>query len=184
MDKEDILNLIREDKWMMEVLKTANFLNLPDWMIGAGFVRNKVWDHLHGFEKEEVDTNDIDLIYYDPDNLEESIENEYDEKLKNKFDADWSTKNQARMHLKYNRDQYKSSRDALSHWVETATCIAVKLEDGELKLIAPHGIDDLVNLIVRPSPYFFDKLDIFRNRIESKNWLEKWPNLKVVVEKK
>ena len=32
---------------MMNVLNEANKLNLPDWVIGAGFLRNKVWDYLH-----------------------------------------------------------------------------------------------------------------------------------------
>lgn len=184
MDKEDILNLIREDEWMMKVLKAAQSLNLPDWMIGAGFVRNKVWDRLHGYEKKEVDTEDIDLIYYDSEGNDYEADKELSEELKNRTDMNWEIINQAYAHKWNNFPPHESCKDALSHWVETATCIAVKLEDGELKLIAPHGIDDLVNLIVRPSPYFFDKLDVFRNRVEKKNWLERWPDLEVVVERK
>jgi len=69
----------------------------------------------------------------------------------------------------------------LSEWVETPTCVAVTLEEGEPKIIAPHGIDDLVNLIVRPSPSHTGNLGIFYNRIESKKWLKKWPKLKVVL---
>jgi hypothetical protein len=49
MNEEVILKLIENDPWMMEVLMTASDANLPDWMIGAGFVRNKVWDYLHGY---------------------------------------------------------------------------------------------------------------------------------------
>jgi len=44
MNKTDVVNLIQKDAWMMKVLYTAKNLNLSDWMIGAGFVRNKVWD--------------------------------------------------------------------------------------------------------------------------------------------
>ncbi len=32
----DILNLIKEDKWMMDILEAASTLNLPDWWICAG----------------------------------------------------------------------------------------------------------------------------------------------------
>ena len=66
MTPQEILNLIKQDKWMMNIIQTASSLNLHDWIIGAGFVRNKVWDHLSGIEKEVVDTNDIDLVYFDP----------------------------------------------------------------------------------------------------------------------
>ena len=40
-----------------------------------------------------------------------------------------------------NLPPYKSTDDALSQWPETATGIGVKLESGELKLIATYGID-------------------------------------------
>lgn len=65
MIRKDILNLIEKDEWMMNILHIAEKLNFPDWVIGAGFVRNKVWDSLHGYSKKEVETNDIDLVYYD-----------------------------------------------------------------------------------------------------------------------
>ena len=43
MTEQDILKIIENDKWMMDILHVAERLNLPDSMIGAGFVRNKVW---------------------------------------------------------------------------------------------------------------------------------------------
>src|SRR3989344_341827 len=42
MTEKDILDLIKIDKWMMDILRVAEKLNLPDWIIGAGFIRNKV----------------------------------------------------------------------------------------------------------------------------------------------
>lgn len=42
MNEKDIIQMVKEDKWMMNVLMEADKLNLPDWMIGAGFLRNKV----------------------------------------------------------------------------------------------------------------------------------------------
>ena len=62
MTEQDILKIIENDKWMMDILHVAQKLNLPDWMIGAGFVRNKVWDYLHGYKNEKVLTRDIDFI--------------------------------------------------------------------------------------------------------------------------
>ena len=182
MNEEDILTLIENDSWMMKVLQIASELNLPDWMVGAGFVRNKVWDYLHGFENSVVPTNDIDLIYFDPENINEEQEKEFDKILKEKLDINWSCKNQARMHTKHGDAPYKNTEDALANWVETATAVAVRIEDGELKLFAPHGIDDLVNLILRPTPKFSvpELLSVFKERIEKKGWLKQYPKLKVV----
>lgn len=183
MTDQDILNLIAQDKWMMEVLKTARLLDLPDWMIGAGFVRNKVWDLLHGYVNAEVPTADIDLIYFDAKEISEEREKEFDALLKQKLDVNWSTKNQARMHELHDRTApYKNTEEALSEWVETPTCVAVRLEgDGTLTLFAPHGITDLVNLIVKPSPAFVTNLDTFWSRIKNKEWEKKWPKLKIIV---
>lgn len=180
--EEDIPGLIRSDRWMMEVLEAARTLDLPDWMIGAGFVRNRVWDYLHGFVNETVPTNDIDLIYYDPDCVDEAVEKEHDKRLSGLMDVEWSVKNQARMHLNYNPDcPYQSSEHALSHWIETATCVAVRLEDDDsLRFIAPHGIDDLVNLVLRPTPFGMSRLEVFHERVRSKGWLQCWDKLRVV----
>ncbi len=37
----------------MEILETANSLNLPDWWICAGFVRSKIWDTLQRVSKKK-----------------------------------------------------------------------------------------------------------------------------------
>jgi hypothetical protein len=54
-------NIILADPARVEVLEFARDLNLPDWAIGAGFVRNAVWDHLHGYEFA-TPLNDIDVL--------------------------------------------------------------------------------------------------------------------------
>ena len=182
MTEQDIIALIEKDEWMMQVLRVANELNLPDWMIGAGFVRNKVWDYLHGNQTPHNEDSDIDLAYFDSTDVHEETEKKYDIWLKSKMEANWSAKNQARMFAVNNTEPYKSSEDAISNWVETATAIAVKLENGKLKLIAPHSIDDLVNLIIRPTSLFKNNTQRVRERAEKKQWLKKWPKLKMILE--
>lgn len=182
MDKHAILNLVAEDPWMMNVLSAARTLALPDWMIGAGFVRNKIWDYLHGFKNKTTQIPDIDLIYFDPRNLSKETEQQYDARLRGLFSANWQTKNQARMHEKHRKAQpYKNTEEALADWVETATCIAVRLENNDaLALCAPHGIEDLVRLIVRPSPAYKNNTTVFQKRLREKAWREKWPKLTVL----
>ncbi len=174
--------MVKDDKWMMDVLHEASKLNLPDWMIGAGFLRNKVWDKLHGINRGVADTNDIDLVYYSPEGVREN-DTLLSEKMNGILGLRWEIVNQSYTHKWHDRDvSYKNTEEALSEWVETPTCVAVTLNNGEPKIIAPHGIDDLVNLLVRPAPSHRKNLDLFYNRIESKNWLKKWPKLRVVID--
>lgn len=179
MTEQDILNLISRDEWMMKILHVAEKLDLQDWVIGAGFVRNKVWDYLHGYNKPQVDTADIDLVYYDPSGNDQKADEELSEKLQKETGAKWEVVNEFYAHRWNNLPPYKSTEDALSQWPETVTAIGVRLEKGKLRLIAPYGIDDLVNLIVRPSPRFLD-IDKVRERVEQKKWLKKWPKLKII----
>lgn len=183
MTEKDIIKMIKEDKWMMNVLVEANKLNLPDWIVGAGFLRNKVWDYLHGIKREIPDTHDIDLVYFDKNNIDEEKDAKLSEDMNDILGLDWEIVNQAYAHRWHNRDaQYSNTAEALSEWVDTPTCVGVTLVRGEPKIIAPHGIDDLVNLIVRPSPSHRGNLNTFYHRIESKKWLEKWPKLKIILD--
>ena len=190
MKKEDIVELIKKDKWMMNVLNIVKTLNLQDWYIGAGFVRGKVWDMLHDYSKR-TPLPDIDVIYLnkndftDKEIAKDSTKTEifYQNKLKTLMsDVNWSVTNQARMHVFHKDKPYKSSEEALSQWVETATCVGVRLDEkNNLVLSAPRGIDDLVNLILKPTPKFKKNKGTFYKRMTDKDWLRKWPKLRVVV---
>ncbi|MEK7518789.1 MAG: nucleotidyltransferase family protein [Patescibacteria group bacterium] len=177
MNEEDILNLIKADEWMMSILRTAEALQLPDWVIGAGFVRNKVWDHLHGYTKSAVDTADIDLVYFDPNGNDEKADETLSKKLLTETGLPWEVVNEVYAHIWNNLPPYRSTKDALAQWPETATGIGVRLENGTLQLVAPYGIDDLVHLIVRPSPKFPDGETRVAERAREKKWQEKWPKL-------
>ena len=96
----DIAHLIKTDSWRMEVLRTVVVLDLPDWAIGAGFVRAAVWDALTG-KPDPTPLPDIDVIYFDP----HDITPERDRRLEVSLAAvmpevSWDLKNQARMHTR------------------------------------------------------------------------------------
>lgn len=192
LTEDDIIEIIKKDKWMMDVLKAAESLNLPDWWTGGGFIRSKIWDYLHEYEIR-TELPDVDFIYFDSSDFSEKEANEFSTKSEDKYqeklkrlipDVKWSVTNQARMHLFHKTGPYKNSTEALTDWAETATCIGVRLEKEKLVLLAPHGIEDLVNLIARPNP-LYKKLyahdpEIFQRRVKEKNWLKKWPKLRVI----
>lgn len=182
--KEDIQTLIQEDKWMMDILKAAQQLELPDWWISAGFVRSKIWDTLHGYI-ERTPLADIDVIYFDPNNQEESEEKKWENQLQCLLpNIPWSVKNQARMHKINNLPPYISSVDGIANFPETVTALGVKLdEQNKIVLVAPHGIADILQMSVNPVPRFAknkDLLKVYEQRVQNKNWLTIWPNVRIV----
>lgn len=51
-----------------------------------------------------------------------------------------------------------------------------------MKLAAPHGINDVVKLEVKPTPFFLesqDRLVIYENRLAKKKWQLIWNNVKM-----
>jgi uncharacterized protein len=183
MNEKKIIELITEDKWMMNILKAAKSLDLPDWWICAGFVRSKIWDTLHNFI-ERTPIPDIDVIYFDPIDIDELSEKKFEEMLKTLMpNIPWSVKNEARMHIKSNMPPYSSSVDAISKFPETATALGIKLDEKDnVILTAPYGIGEVVNLIVKLTPYFTktkERVKIYEDRITKKNWNSTWSNLKI-----
>lgn len=176
----EVEKIIADSPWHMNVLTTVRELELPDWMVGAGFVRNAVWDNLHGF-KNFTPLADIDVIYFDPNLLDAGSDNAYEQQLTEKIPSQrWSVHNQARMHVRNNDQAYTSCEDAMAHWLETPTCIAVTLTDqNHLKLIAPYGVDDLLTLNVRPTLSGVRKPEIYNERIRTKEWDRTWPKLRI-----
>jgi len=181
--EKDICNYIEQSEYMMNVLNAAQSGNLPNWFIGAGFVRNTIWSVQHSYETE-FSFNDIDLGYFSKETLSEDDDRKTSKILKDKFNTNWEVVNQAYAHKYNNVPPYKSAEDGLAHWIETATCVAVSLSNGKVTLIAPWGIEDLLSLKLRLSPCHKGNVyyeNLFHKRIRDKHWLQKWPQLEIVT---
>ena len=177
-------NLIREwiagDPFRMGALRIARTLDLPDWYIAAGFVRNLVWDKLHGFESP-TPLEDIDLIYFDP----ARASREHDRALEAQLAAvdnslPWSVHNQARMHERNGDRPYLSSLDAMGFWVEQETAVGVRLGcNDEIEVISAFGLDGLFEKRITPNRNKRNSAAAFSARLTRKNWLWIWPELRV-----
>jgi uncharacterized protein len=181
--EKKIIQLVKEDKWMMDILISAKSLNLPDWWVCAGFVRSKIWDTLHEFT-ERTSIPDIDVIYFDQSNRDELKEKKLEDRLRKMHpNVPWSVKNEARMHVVNHIPPYTSSVDAISKFPETATALGLKLDEKDnIVLAAPCGIKDVINLEVKPTQYFTETKEravIYEERIIKKNWKSIWSKIKV-----
>jgi uncharacterized protein len=176
----DIVQFIERQPDMMRRLDVTESLALPDCWIGAGFVRNAVWDAMHG--RIPAPSNDIDVVYFDLRNASAARDVAIEATLNEAHpQAQWDVKNQARMHQRNGVAPYLNIEDAIARWPETATAVAVRRRSGRTELVAPHGIGDLVAIIARPTPAFVARGDIVARRIRDKGWQSRWPKLRVLA---
>ena len=176
---EELANILLPDADRMRALRAVQSLNLPDCWIGAGFVRDAVWDRLHGYAVCPP-KGDIDVVWFD--RQQTGIDNDLENALA-ALDPDftWSVKNQARMHLHNGDAPYQAVSDAMRFWPEIATAVAVRLTNRNvLEINAPLGLNDLFALRLRPTSAFkIEKQDIFLGRIADKRWLHRYPHLQL-----
>ncbi len=176
-----IASIIAQDPVGMKQLRAARTLALPDWCIAAGFVRNRVWDHLHDISPPRAPA-DIDVLYYDAADLSKETEQALEARLSALEPAPWQVRNQARMHVWKGLPQHTSTSDSMTYWLETVTAVGVRLEaDDSLTVIAPLGTDDLVHLRCRPTAYGRTRLDEYEARVAAKGWRDLWPKVRFVA---
>lgn len=162
----------------MQALAVAEQLRLPEWWIAAGFVRNLVWDQLHGYS-QPTPLNDLDLIYFCNEDCSEQRDRLLEQQLIAQTALPWSVKNQARMHLRHQDPPYRSAAEAMGCWVEVETVVGANLNaQGDICIIAPLGLQSLFELTITLNPNK-SNLHEFRQRISEKKWLELWPKLRV-----
>lgn len=173
--------LIASDHARMRVLRLVKDLALADCWVAAGFVRSAVWDYQHRLDISPL-PDDIDVVWYDKESTASERDTALEAALRLQDESlAWSVKNQARMHLRNDDSPYRSATDAMRHWPETATAVAVRLgQQDVVEVAAPFGLDDLFNLIVRPTPRFMtDKRSIYLDRVRAKDWQATWPKLRI-----
>src|SRR5258708_13607320 len=117
----------------MSILETVRRCNPPDWLVGAGVIRNLVWDHLHQYQTP-TPLADIDVIFFDPQDVRPQRDRMVQQQLARRLPhVGWEATNQAAVHLWY-EDVFgfsvpalHSSEEAVGTGPETATSVAVQL---------------------------------------------------------
>ncbi len=182
-DEQALRDIVRQTPWLMHALRIARSLSLASWCIGAGALRNAVWDHLHGYSASSR-LADIDLAYFAPENLTQQHDDELLAALQSMApDLPWEVTNQAAVHLwfgsyfDYDVAPLRSLAEAIATWPEYATAVGIYLDDADrLRIIAPHGLQDLLQMRIRHNPVRASA-ETYRQRTLKKRYQERWPNV-------
>ena len=154
-----LVAIARATPWFMDALVAVRGLGLDSWCIGAGAVRNLVWDALHGYETPSA-LSDIDVAYFDASDYGAARDGALQEQLVRLLPGvPWEVTNQAGVHLWFKAHfghdvaPLTSLHEAVASWPEYATSVGLWLDtDGSLHVIAPHGLHDLFSITVRRNP--------------------------------
>jgi uncharacterized protein len=190
--RAELRELVLGSAWLTNLLRLVAALDLPDCWIGAGAVRDLVWDIRFGPGFDPASIADVDVVFFDADDLSAKQEHAVERTLRKKEPSvEWDVKNQARVHLWYEARfggraaPLRSTTDGVATWPETATAVAVRLDgDGALEIAAPLGLDDLLDGIWRrnlgPSDTNRATEDEYQARIECKQPHVRWPAVTVL----
>lgn len=180
-----LIEILKTNTELIEVLRRGRCLGAPNWYIGAGAVAQTVWNHFHQFP-QSTGVKDYDLIYFDSD-LNIETEQKFIEAGVNLFqgiERPVEVTNQARVHLWYEQEfgsfaaQLTCSEEGITTWPNTATALGVRLNsDDSFTVYAPFGLHDLLGLIVRPNKVKITE-QVYLDK--TNRWRAVWPKLTIM----
>ncbi|QTC91402.1 nucleotidyltransferase family protein [Brevundimonas goettingensis] len=184
--EQRLVEIVRNYPDLMLVMTTVRSLDLPDWLIFSGSVYQSVWNDVTSREPG-YGVNDFDLGYFDTDTSWDAedvvikrVAAAFDEPLSSRVEV----RNQCRVPIWFKSkfgedyDPIANTAEALPRFVAPAFAVGVRLEgDDSITVVAPFGLEDAFDLIVRPNP----------NRPLAKDWSKiaakvrtRWPEVTVV----
>ncbi|MBR0682175.1 nucleotidyltransferase family protein [Roseomonas eburnea] len=182
-DAADLARFVAGRPAMLDRLATVAAHGPPHAWIGAGFLRNAVWDALTGRDPDAIPPADLDVVFHDAADASPERDAAAEAALSAAAPGlPWSVANQARMHARNGHAPYRDLAEALAHWPETATAVAARLGPRGVEILAPHGLEDLFALIARPTPAHRAQPAAMLARIAAKAWTTRWPALRLLAE--
>ena len=173
--------------WFVGVLETVREVGPPGWWIGAGVIRDVVWERRFSAAAAELRSTDVDVAFFDGGDLsrerEQLVQSELDRR---RPDVAWDAKNQAAVHVWYpdrfggHVPPFGSVAEAVATWPEYAVCVAARLASrGAIEICAPHGLDDLLDGVWRRNPTRV-AVGEYERRLARKRPASRWPGVRVI----
>lgn len=183
--EEQLSAIVRADDDLMAFLNIAHSLGLPQWRLVAGSLYQTIWNHLTG-KPRGTGIKDYDLIYFDDTDLSWDAEDKVIKRAEAAFTGRWpvEVRNQARVHLWFEQrfglpyPRLGSADESLNYYASIVHAVGIRLEaDGQLDIVAPFGLDDVFDMIIRPNPSRGKDPGLVTKAAKAK---EIWPELTVV----
>ena len=185
---ERFLKLVVHNPLVGELADRAPLLGLPDTWVVSGCLFQTAWNVLSG-RPVAYGIQDYDLFYYDPSDLRAETEAEVNRRAAEMFsdlDCTIDIRNQARVHLWYEREfgvpgypPLKQATDGIDRFLAVCCMVAIRRnESRSFDIYAPFGVDDILNRVMRPNPWYPDAPVDCYNR-KALRWRAMWPELEI-----
>lgn len=182
-----VVQIIKENAALMDLLSGLRALCLPDWRLVSGAIYQTIWNRLTGNDPD-YGIKDYDIAYFDDSDLsyeaEDAVIKRVDEALPLWADK-LEVRNQARVHLWYEAHfghaypKLSSTDESLDNYLCTTHAIAVRLEaDDSLSIAAPFGLADLFSMTIRPCRTIPANEVCYKEK--AKRMARLWPQLKIL----
>lgn len=184
-EAEMLIDIIESNLYLQKIASALYELKIEDFYIGAGAITQTVWNILTN-RPAGYGIDDIDIVYYNPKNIDEKYEKKVVEYLNQELEEYplwFDVKNEARVHLwykdkfGYDIEPYKSVEDAIDTWPTTATSLGIrKISEKCWEIYAPFGLKDIFKMKVVANNRQITK-EIYNTKV--KKWVQKWPELDI-----
>ncbi len=182
------ISILKQNNDLMVILDYIYTLELPNFYIAAGSIFQTIWNYYDN-KPLNFGIKDIDIIYYDSNNLSKESEKELEDRIINYFDKiglkyEFDIHNEARMHLwkKDNENkainQYKNSEDAINQWIATVQAVGITKEKDKIKVYAPYGLSDIFSKTIRPIKHKANSKELYDKKAAS--WNNRFDNLTII----
>jgi uncharacterized protein len=161
-------------------------LALPDAWIVSGCLVQTAWNVRSG-RAPDYGIADYDVFYFDPDTswlAEDAVIRDLQHRLQD-HGVRIEIRNQARVHLWYPGKHglpypaLRCSADGIDRFLTTTTKVGIRRRRAGYGVHAPHGFDDIADMIVRPNPG--PNFSAASYQAKATRWKMLWPELTVMA---
>ena len=184
----EFLRLIRLNPLVVEAVRRAPLLGLPDTWVVSGCLFQTVWNVL-ARQPPTRGIKDYDIFYFDSSDLSAESEvgiNRHGAELFSDLDCEIDIRNQARVHTWYAEEfgvrgypRLKKSTDGIDNFLAVCCMVAIRQTSaGSIEVYSPFGVDDVLDRVMRPNPWYPNApIDFYNSKAE--RWSAMWPDLKI-----
>jgi hypothetical protein len=167
------------------ILQRLPLLGAPQAWLVAGCIYQAAWNEQAGRTPQSA-IKDYDIFYFDASDRSWEAEDEVIQRgrvLFGDLDCVVEIRNQARVHIWYPQrfgapyPMLTSAEQAIGKFLVRCTCVGLAPQgDGSLRLLAPYGLDELEQGILRPNA---NAPSLARFREKAMSYVERWPWLRI-----
>ena len=173
------IDLLDDQPMVSASIEAAMRVNLPNWCIVGGFLRDLAWGSVFG---RAVPPRDIDLIYLNHEDISPDTDRRIEENLQSISGLPFRVKNQARMHIYNAEERYISVADAMEKFPVTVSAIGITgSRSGSPVIFSTFGYEALFTPVFQITPHFIEKnrQDDFFAYLNRNRLPERWPEVPV-----